>query len=375
MNDATEAIRESKRFRGLDARGPFCFAPAFSLNFFTNGDMAPCCFQADKTYGRYPENSVKEVWAGILRRQLCDQMLNSPPTSCGQCTGSARDGNHEGVLARIYDQVGERHHEAVGTLQEGLPVPRVFHFELSSNCNLECIMCNDSKSSAIRKNRMMLPPLHSPYDDRFVDQIRPYLPGLFEAHFRGGEPFLARINYQIWDLLVELNPKIKTSISTNGTVLTDRAKVMIETLKPLINISIESLDQANYERIRKNARFKRLRANMDWLMERGHLSSLAVCPMKMNWQDIPELYFFCNRNRVAFIVNTVFEPIELSLMDLPAAELGKIIRFLEQATLDDRSPPIDYNLATYRGFLSQLRAWHVKKSGSFKSVVEAQPSL
>jgi MoaA/NifB/PqqE/SkfB family radical SAM enzyme len=58
------------------------------------------------------------------------------------------------------------------------------------------------------------------------------------------------------DLIARLNPGIEVSIQTNGTILNDEVKQAIERLRATINISVDALDPANYERIRVNAKFE-----------------------------------------------------------------------------------------------------------------------
>jgi MoaA/NifB/PqqE/SkfB family radical SAM enzyme len=79
----------------------------------------------------------------------------------------------------------------------GVVMPKVMEFELSNECNLECVMCNGSFSSSIRKNREKLPPIISPYNDDFVNELDAFIPHLTDAKFLGGEPFMIEIYLKI----------------------------------------------------------------------------------------------------------------------------------------------------------------------------------
>src|SRR5690606_6216470 len=105
---------------------------------------------------------------------------------CSVCKTNVENGNHVSVLSKLYDYNYE--------VQE---YPAVMEFELSNKCNLECVMCKGELSSTIRKQRDKLPPLNTPYDSTFVEQLKEFIPHLKEAKFLGGEPFLIDIYYEI----------------------------------------------------------------------------------------------------------------------------------------------------------------------------------
>ena len=54
----------------------------------------------------------------------------------------------------------------------------------------------------------------NPYDAAFVKQLEEFIPHLEEVKFYGGEPFLIEIYYEIWEKIMELNPKVRISVQT-----------------------------------------------------------------------------------------------------------------------------------------------------------------
>ena len=74
-----------KNFLSLQKK-PFCYAPFGSLYFYQNGDVVACCQNRMNVLGKYPENSVKEIWQGDkikeLRRYMLDQDLSKGCFSC-----------------------------------------------------------------------------------------------------------------------------------------------------------------------------------------------------------------------------------------------------------------------------------------------------
>jgi MoaA/NifB/PqqE/SkfB family radical SAM enzyme len=223
-------------------------------------------------------------------------------------------------------------------------------------------MCNGYFSSSIRKNRENLPATVNPYDEGFVNQLDDFIPYLTDARFLGGEPFLIDIYYSIWEKIRKQNPAMRLHITTNATVLNNRVKELIEDLNVHFVISVDSIQKESYEAIRINARFDRMMENWkyfyDYTRRKKTQMSFAVCPIKLNWQEIPGIVEFCNQHSIQVYFNTVTYPRELSLETMPAAELHKVISFMESANIPSAGYVPAYNKRMYDDMLNQLRAWH-----------------
>jgi MoaA/NifB/PqqE/SkfB family radical SAM enzyme len=354
------AIAEYKTARIPSSDLPVCHAPYVSLNIEQSGKATACCYNREQILGTWPERSLAEIWEGAetakLRAELSRDEL---PSGCWLCREQLLARNFGGLQARLFDPL-RNHPEQKGPLR--------LELELSNTCNLECIMCTGYFSSSIRKNRDKLPPAYNPFDDRFVEQLAPFVAGLKEIKFLGGEPFLNPLYYKIWDLLIEKNPSIRVDITTNGTVLLEKTKRVIRSLLPNIMVSVDSLRPETYETIRKNSDFRALRKNLYWMMTtlqgNGRDLGITVCPMRINWQEMPELVSFCNRNRLHVYFNTVVNPPELSLRTLPGAELGRIIETLSSAPIES-NPACERNgyrldlgnAEKFKDLIRQLGLW------------------
>ena len=387
-----EQIRAFNQTRNVRNPAYLCYAPALSLNFDQTGNVTACCFNREHVLGRYPQNTVAEIWSGKpvakLRAALKADKLN---LGCWQCERMIEQGNHEGNLIQHFDDyeplmskswLTRANTNVVSKIKavffngreksvQELPTPLVFEFEISNHCNLECIMCGGKWSSAIRKNREKLPPLKSPYDAAFVEQIKGFLPNLKRANFLGGEPFLINLYYDIWDAIIKENPNIEVGITSNGTMLSSRAKKIIQQLPNCrITLSIDSVQKNTWETIRRNGQFEGLESNIEWLLKSGKLKSFSVCPMIQNWKEIPEILQFCERNDLDLYFNTVIEPLggrqqgihignatspalvdEVSLATLPKEQLERIIGFYSEVKVTKK----------YKGqmlsLISQLNEW------------------
>jgi sulfatase maturation enzyme AslB (radical SAM superfamily) len=239
--------------------------------------------------------------------------------------------------------------------------PSKIDFELSNECNLECIMCRGEFSSAIRKNREQLPPIKSVYDQNFIDQLEEFIPHISHSHFLGGEPFMIPIYLDIWDRMIKLNPTIRISVQTNGTILTGRVKAILNSMKFEIGVSIDSIDETNYQLIRKNGNFKKVLSNIEYFRnyckENKSLFHISFCPMIQNWQELPAVIRYVNSLDCEVFFNTVSFPKECSLSYLSANELDKIIESLSNEELPENSIIQKRNKESYLQIINHLRFW------------------
>jgi MoaA/NifB/PqqE/SkfB family radical SAM enzyme len=348
-------------------KGTICHAPETSMYFGRDGAVSACCYSRNGALGSYPEQSIDEIWSGAVAESMRASLRrNELPGGCELCADQLNAGNFTGLLARQFDEQAR----AASTsrfkyfLRRG-PTPKRYplrlEFELSNKCNLECAMCSGFYSSSIRAHREHLPALPQSYDSRFVKQLLPYLPHLTHAKFLGGEPFLIHIYYEIWDRLAELNPSCKVSITTNGTVYTQKVKRVLQKLNCEIIVSIDSIVKPTYEGIRRNATMERTLANFEAFADfnrRKKLSlSIAICPMISNAAELPGLVEFASERGARVFFNTVVFPASHSIKALPADRQREILGQIRKGRREPCHALDKWNLAALDDFCRQIEFW------------------
>jgi MoaA/NifB/PqqE/SkfB family radical SAM enzyme len=360
-------LREYNAVRRPELTGKFCHAPYISLNFHQSGAVNACCYNRNHVLGRYPENTIEEIWSSANLKML-RQALDRHDFSIG-CQGCALVLEERGFLsihARDYD------HKMPPSGKLATDAPIHFEFEISNLCNLECVMCDGSFSSSIRKNREKLPPLELPYDREFVRQLRPYWKNARSASFLGGEPFLNQLYYAIWDDIAELNPRLEISIVTNTTVMNDRVRRVLSRLNPHVSMSIDSLKRETYQLIRKNAKYDAVMRNRDEFIRLGRASGrppvVSFCPMTLNQAEIPDLVLWGLKNSIYVYFNNLWKPAELSLRSLDVGALSDLLAYYEKRMKRDLLPHVNPadpgSVATFRRFeelVTQVRSWRGRK--------------
>lgn len=335
-----------------------CHAPSRSLYLDSRGNATACCFNRVHILGKYPEQSLKEIVNSekrkFLQTELCRQNFMY---GCQHCHKLIEAQNFEGVEARLYDNLKS---------QKGIPSEIIF--ELDNTCNLACAMCNEAFSSTIAKNKG-LETKAPPYDGEFLNQLQEFIPYLKTAKFLGGEPFLINIYYKIWDMILEINPKCKIHLQTNGTIFNDKIKSYLEKVNFHIGVSIDSIEKENYEKIRRNANFEKVMENLFKFAEiskrKNNFLNISVCPMLQNWKEIPNIVKFCNENSFFIYFNTVYTP-GFSLKDADEDLLLEVINYYKSVDIKSigiigkRSSNFFYDL------ISQIEAWYNQKAEANK---------
>jgi MoaA/NifB/PqqE/SkfB family radical SAM enzyme len=310
------------------AHQPFrsaCYAPFVGLSFDMHGAVSVCSFTRSTPLGWVGEQPLQDMWRGAVAVSLRDAVRRDDLDAyCTRCAEEIEGGNLHGALSVGFDRfrVGEQ------------VWPTRMEFALSNACNLQCVMCSGEFSSAIRSRREGLPPLSSPYDDEFLDQLRPFLVHLEQARFLGGEPFLAEVNFRIWDLLVAEGSPAEVNLTTNGTVWNRRVEQLLEALPFSIGVSVDGFRAETVEAIRVGASHARIMATIDRLLSHrdrtGASVSLTYCLMVENWSEFGDFLRFAEDRGCRVYVNTVRQPPRHSLYRLPTAELARIVRELQE---------------------------------------------
>ena len=331
-----------------------CYAPFHSLAFYQDGRATACCFNREQILGRYPEQTIQQIWQGPAANNLRQAMQqHNLDLGCFDCKRHLLSGNYGGVKALNYDYMGSE------TATHGYPL--LIDFLLDNTCNLECAMCSGFYSSSIRNNRERLPYVPSVFDEAFVEQLAAFIPYLKWANFSGGEPFLITTYHAIWDKIAELNPDILCGVTTNGTVLNARVKDWMQKLKFHISISIDSLNKERFETIRKNADLDRVLENFAYFRDYAHASgtdiTINMTPMISNWMDVPDMVRYANANGAQIYFTNMWQPPAYALWNKPAHTLSAIHDYLEKNRPQVTGETARTNDALYTALMHDIKTW------------------
>lgn len=334
-----------------------CYAPYVGLSFDVHGMVSVCAFTRSTPLGQVGEHSLLDLWnseplAEIRAAVRADDLERW----CSRCAEEIAGGNVHGVLAEGFDRF---------RVDPAMAGPTRLEFALSNACNLQCVMCSGEYSSAIRSHREGLPPLPARYGETFLEELAPFLPGLAQARFLGGEPFLAEVNFRIWELMIEVGSTAECNVTTNGTQWSPRMAAILEQLPFSIGVSIDGVRRQTVESIRSGASYDRIMSNLEQFLayrERtGASISLTFCLMVENWQEFGEYLQFAEARGCRVFVNTVRQPPRHSLYHLPLETLRGVVDDLERAR-DEVAVNLDLNRDAWTEQIDRLSVHLAERS-------------
>lgn len=339
------------KFRPEGPKALFCYVPFNNISFSFEGRVLACAYNQKVELGHYPEQSVRDMWFNSVEgQQLRDHLEhNDLSYGCKHCKYFFDNEKFSGLKPLVFDKYSDyKHHK----------YPRILEFELSNECNYECVMCNGKVSSSIRKNRDHLPPIPSPYGDEFVEELTEFIPHLDEAKFYGGEPFLIPVYFKIWDKMLELNPKIKIFVITNGSALNNRIKGILEKGNFDLAVSMDSMNKETLEGIRLNARQEVMLKHIDWFNDycKRKKKNLVISftLMRHNWRDFEDVVHYCNRIGAILYVSYLKTPPQFALWNLPAETLEEIYQAVKDVDFEANNYAERQNRQVYRDFQTYM---------------------
>lgn len=345
-------LKKYSAYRENNPHQLFCYVPFNSMSFSFKGRALACVYNQKVELGSYPQNTIKQMWfESSMGKELKEHLLhNDLNFGCKHCKYFVEHEKFSGLKPLVFDKYKDF---------QPNQFPKVMEFELSSTCNFECVMCNGYVSSSIRKNRDKLPAIKHVYDDNFVEQLKEFIPHLEEAKFYGGEPFLIPIYFKIWEEIVRTKPSIKIFAITNGSVLDDRIKTILEKGDFDIGVSLDSINKEKLKNIRVNAEYETLMSNIDYFNQycksRNKKLVISFTMMRVNYMDFYNVIQFCNKIDATLYVSYLKTPPQFGIWNLPSETLEKIRSEALKQDLPEQTYTEKYNKKIHHDFINYLK--------------------
>ncbi len=345
---------EYNRNRFYGSRKYFCYAPFGSIFISYNGRVSPC--YACKAGGSLTETTLNGIWHGKEYIALRDAFRKGEiPEACSFCKDHLINGNYGSILANKYDHY----------MMTAKEFPIIAELELSNICNLECIMCSGTLSSSIRKNREKQLPVAQNLPNNFSEQFLPFLKKLKVLELTGGDPFMIDLYYEILDSSEKLNPNLNFLVTTNANTINEKVAVLLEkNLKLSFNVSIDSLEDKTYSKIRCNGSLNKALRNIEYFSAytKKHKTSLGflVCPLRQNWKELPSFVSFANSYQATLSYHVVFKPAQHALWSLEAKQLEDIVAYLSSFHFEECGFVSAINIRSYNALVKLVQSWYIK---------------
>lgn len=343
-----------------------CNAPFCAMYFSISGLCSPCCRNMD-LFDCYPIRNIGQIWNGKVFKEYRKGIRNGKlPNSCIQCESK--------LISKQFFLNKMRFFDCYDAKRIGFNKIQSLQLTLGNTCNLKCTMCNEMFSSQFDQSDTF--EKHNIYGEPFIQELSKYIPNLKELICIGGEPFLIKEYYDLWDKLIRINPTCRINITTNGTILNDKIKNLLEKGNFIINLSFDSLDKETYEKIRVNANFDTVISNMNYfgqvMKRQGKVLGIPVCVLKDNCKGIPDLVRFCNDNSYHINILTIYRNIDVAAWNLSSTQLKELKVFYQQQKFTTHDWQSENNVASFNNFISTVDRWIVdaEKKENFQNIFD-----
>ena len=174
-----------------------------------------------------------------------------------------------------------------------LNAPIHVHWEMTNECNLNCIHCYQ-QNDKIRQT-------HLDRKNLFIVAKRIIEAGVFQVTLTGGEPFTIKC---LPDLIEYFNNNgIVPHITSNGTLIETSTISWLSKVNSTIQISLDSHIPEVHNQIRQHSEAHKLVMNaINLLIENDMKFSLAFCANKQNFRDIEGVINYAIDNNVNILL-------------------------------------------------------------------------
>lgn len=194
--------------------------------------------------------------------------------------------------------------------------PRHITIELTTRCNLTCIMCGFSNIENKYKYKTI--------SETFLSFFKKNISYFERIVWQGGEPFIYSQIYDLIDLANKNN--VHQQISTNLLLINENKLKQICNENITLFISIDGVTKDIYEQIRCGAKFDILLNKLNIISKNKNMKTImAVVIMKLNYTQIDDMITFAIKYKFDEIVFQKYMDKRNIDLDLESKQLNIVL--------------------------------------------------
>jgi hypothetical protein len=291
----------------------FCVLPFYGMEYPSNKE---CCLI---DYSQESIESVKQKMLSGVRPKACEKcwtLEDKGVVSDRIIKNNQIDLILDKDLKVIENECGVGNHS-------------LLHYKIDTNntCNAACITCNGGSSSAwigLEKKQGLLihKAWHLSLNEIDIDYENAKL-----INFRGGEPLLSSLNFEILRKLIEnKNTDCFVSFTTNGSIKLNQAQIEILSHFKKLNfcLSIDGIGK-KFEYLRYPLKWNNLLENIEQYKQLDIDLSASFTLSNINMMYYSETVEWFRTNKIAYLNNIVYSPDYFSPTSLPKKIKEKIV--------------------------------------------------
>lgn len=259
----------------FDIPNNHCIYPWVNLQIDNLGMVSPCCLFASKEKFSVTEKSIKEIYIDDSYKNIRNNFRNNIKIEeCDKCWKTENVG-HKSMRVLSKHKLQELYY-TTDYSKDDIVNLKILDLKLGNNCNLSCVICNETSSSTIAKEKYKnniisidqfenIKKLSAWATHRHInDQIVKLAPNLLHLDLYGGEPFMNKEHFLLLEQIIKLGvaSRISLDYNSNGTVYSEKFFNYWQEFKRVkISFSIDDIGQ-RFEFQRKNSNWDRISVNI-----------------------------------------------------------------------------------------------------------------
>ncbi|MGM0650856.1 MAG: radical SAM protein, partial [Bacteroidota bacterium] len=145
------------------------------------------------------------------------------------------------------------------------------------------------------------------------------------------------------------------------TIVNNDIKALMEAGNFFLNVSIDSMNKTTYEQIRKGASFEQVMKNLNYFMDyskrKNTILSMPVCPLTLNYKELPDIVKFCNSHGIFLDFVHVFNALDVNLQYAKKEVLEEAYSICSKAQFDVRDQASEHNVNMLKALSEKIRLW------------------
>jgi MoaA/NifB/PqqE/SkfB family radical SAM enzyme len=351
----------------------FCIVPFVHSCIHTNGDITLCCISREKSEFNIKNSNIDQWWNSEYLKSVRQRLLDGEElTECTACyeleqQGFSSQRHQKNLEYKIpHPKYANKVINYLG--YDNLESPIDIEIELTNLCNLKCIMCNETESSAIlSENKKLKIAVYDQseftWDDETIDKIK----NLFNVqetkliNIRGGEPFMVPQikNILLNSVVTGSSKNIKLHISTNCTKFDQEWVEILDQFKEIrMMCSLDAVDQLS-EYIRYNSDWNIIKENIKLMQSIKNVNVVVNATVQnINLLGLDQLITWCQKENLFLLLNILQNPRYLQIDVLPAQLHEQALDLLVKTKTTLSNPEIVSNLDNLINVLKQIKSVH-----------------
>ena len=284
-----------------------CYAAFNHMRITRLGLMMPCCFSTLRNQVWTKEKGLKHYWFDGLNTEYQDCFLSGKlHNGCDTC----KERIEEGITPPIVDYDWNDNNRIESATNESYP--KIFEFEISNLCNMECPMCVGYLSSKHAMNRdKHIDWGTNVFDNNdnlnhLIEELKEFIPHLTEMRFVGGEPLAHKAMFKIAKVVREIKPELKIQVCTNGSIFNKQVKEICENNNMSFSFSLDTVIPEEYHMIRVGGIYEQTYSNVEEIAKIVGKENITINStfMSVNCRNIIKIVEYAANKGYNFFLNT-----------------------------------------------------------------------